>query len=340
MKPLPLPSAHALPSGRWFSWLTATLLTLGPLLIAPPLLAQDAVTLGFANTQRLANGDVALTLTNPPPTTVGVEISSDLTRWQPWIVARGSGTNRLTDTGAATVPSRFYRARSSDDATALTGDVFPTDDGSLVVHPINHASVVLAWNGRTIYVDPVGGASPYRGLAPADLILVTHGHGDHFDAPTLSAVRSVEGRILAPAAVYTTLSATLKANAIPLANGQSTNLLGFGIEAIPAYNGNHPKGVGNGYIVTLGGRRFYFSGDTGDIPEMKALTGIEAAFVCMNQPFTMTIAQAAGAVKAFQPKVVYPYHYRNSDGSLSDLTAFRRQLGADTTIEVRPRKWY
>lgn len=310
-------------------------------LLAATAFSQTPVPAGFVATQHQTNGDVVLTLTNPPQTSVRLEISPDLATWQPWQLLRGPGTNRLTDSGVASPGQRFYRAQTLADATAITGDYLATDDGEVALHPINHASVVLAWKNLAIYVDPVGGAAAYPGLPKADLLLVSHGHGDHFDAATLNAVRGANAVILAPAAVYASLSTTLKALTTPLANGQSTNLLGLTVEAIPAYNANHPKGTGNGYVVTLGGRRIYFSGDTGDIPEMKALTQIDVAFVCMNQPFTMTLAQAVGAVRAFQPKVVYPYHYRNSDGSLTDLAAFRRQLGvAGAVIEVRPRKWY
>ena len=109
---------------------------------------------------------------------------------------------------------------------------------------------------------------------------------------------------------------------------------------MPAYNANHPKGSGNGYLVTLGGKRLYVSGDTGDIAEMRALADIDVAFVCMNVPYTMTVAQAVSAVREFQPRIVYPYHYRNQGNALSDVDSFKRQVGTDLGIEVRLRKWY
>jgi L-ascorbate metabolism protein UlaG (beta-lactamase superfamily) len=117
-------------------------------------------------------------------------------------------------------------------------------------------------------------------------------------------------------------------------------VLGVRVEAVPAYNANHPRGTGNGYVVTLGGRRFYFSGDTGNTPEMRALTGIDAAFLCMNQPFTMTVSDATNAVWAFRPAVVYPYHYRDQSGSQANAAAFKQRLGLAPGVEVRLRRWY
>jgi len=140
--------------------------------------------------------------------------------------------------------------------------------------------------------------------------------------------------------VYSSLSAVLKARTLVLTNGVSTNLLGLGLTAVPAYNSNHPKGSGNGYVLGPADCRVYFSGDTGDIPETRALTGIRVAFVCANTPFTMTLAQAVAVIRTFQPAVVYPYHYRNSDGSYTDLPSLRRQVGTDLDIDVRLRKWY
>jgi len=139
------------------------------------------------------------------------------------------------------------------------------------------------------------------------------------------------------------MSTTLKSRTIILTNGTTTNVLGVGIEAVPAYNltsANHVKGVGNGYVLTIGGRRLYLSGDSEDIPEMRALPGIDVAFVCMNVPFTMPVDKAASAARAFRPRVLYPYHYRNQDSSYANLNALKQQVGTDLGIEVRLRKWY
>ena len=117
-----------------------------------------------------------------------------------------------------------------------------------------------------------------------------------------------------------------------LTNGASTNTLGLLVEAVPAYNltsAYHPKGVGNGYVLTIGGKRIYISGDSEDIPEMRALSQIQVAFVCVNQPFTMPVDKASSALRDFRPRVIYPYHYRNSDGTYSDLNDFKRRVGQD-----------
>jgi L-ascorbate metabolism protein UlaG (beta-lactamase superfamily) len=146
--------------------------------------------------------------------------------------------------------------------------------------------------------------------------------------------------IVVPQAVYNSLTTVQKTLAVILTNGASTNLLGLTVQAVPAYNANHALGSGNGYVVTIGGRRIYASGDTGNISEMRALQDIDVAFVCINQPFTMTVNEATNAVRAFRPKVVYPYHYRDQSGTVTNAAAFKQRLGNDLGIEVRLRKWY
>jgi L-ascorbate metabolism protein UlaG (beta-lactamase superfamily) len=169
---------------------------------------------------------------------------------------------------------------------------------------------------------------------------VSHTHGDHFNASTIGFVRANDGVIIAPQAVYNQMSATLRAATIVLPNNRSTNVLGMTIEAVPAYNQNHPVGSGNGYVVTIGGKRFYMAGDTGDTPEMRALQNIDVAFLCMNIPFTMNVTSAASAARAFRPRVLYPYHYRNQDGSFANLNQLKTLIGRDHPIEVRVRDWY
>jgi L-ascorbate metabolism protein UlaG (beta-lactamase superfamily) len=239
--------------------------------------------------------------------------------------------------------SSLAAAAPSENAPALSGDRLATDDGEVIIHPVNHATFLLGWKGKTIYVDPVGGAAPFQGLPRADLILVAHGHGDHFSASTIEAVRKTNAVIVAPPAVHNTMSEAQKSVTAVLPNGAKINVLGLGIEAVPAYNLSasfHRRGEGNGYVLTVGGRRIYVSGDTEDTPEMRQLQNIEVAFLCMNLPYTMTVEKAAGAVRAFQPKVVYPYHYRNRDGTLADLKAFEKLVATVPGIEVRIRKWY
>jgi L-ascorbate metabolism protein UlaG (beta-lactamase superfamily) len=232
-------------------------------------------------------------------------------------------------------------------AQRISPDTIALSKGTLIVQPINHASLVLTAAGKTIYVDPVGGAAKYQGLADPDIILVTDIHGDHFDPPTLQAIRKPGTVLVVPQAVADKLPDADKSGVVILANGDKKELSGIGVAAIPMYNlpadaanPMHPKGRGNGYVLMVGGKKIYLSGDTQGIPEMRALTGIDIAFVCMNLPYTMGINEAADAVLAFKPKIVYPYHYRGQ-GGLSDVAAFKAKVEAgNKNIEVRLRNWY
>jgi L-ascorbate metabolism protein UlaG (beta-lactamase superfamily) len=178
----------------------------------------------------------------------------------------------------------------------------------------------------------------FSGLPKADLILITDIHGDHMDPDSIKDASKSDTEIFAAPAVVQTVT-----TAKPIANGETKTWQGWTIEAIPAYNLKrgpapgklfHDKGRGNGYVLTYGGKRFYFSGDTEGVPEMRALKNIDVAFVCMNLPYTMPPEEAADAVKAFHPKIVIPYHYRGSD-----LSVFQKAL-AGTGIEVRLLEWY
>jgi len=173
------------------------------------------------------------------------------------------------------------------------------------------------------------------------LILLTDIHGDHLNAPTLTAIATEKTLLVAPSAVAAQLPEALRKQTTALTNGETRSVSGVSIEAVPMYNTTlaraqfHTKGRGNGYVITLGGKRVYISGDTEDIPEMRALKNIDVAFLCMNLPYTMTEEQAASAVRAFKPKIVYPYHSRGSD-----LEKFKQLVGADSGVEVRLRNWY
>jgi L-ascorbate metabolism protein UlaG (beta-lactamase superfamily) len=222
-----------------------------------------------------------------------------------------------------------------------TPDTIATEDGALKVFPINHATLALQWKDRTIYVDPVGGAKAFQGLPKPDLIFITDIHGDHFSKETLTELAGPDTKLVCPVAVADQMTPDLRKSATILANGQTGELLGVKIEAIPMYNLTperlkfHNKGRGNGYVATLGGKRIYLSGDTEDIPEMRSLKNIDVAFVCMNLPYTMTVEQAAEAVRAFKPRIVYPYHYRGSD-----IIKFKELVGTDAGVDVRLREWY
>jgi L-ascorbate metabolism protein UlaG (beta-lactamase superfamily) len=245
----------------------------------------------------------------------------------------------------AAVALVFISARGTTSAQStnapLQGDALPTAQGNAILHPVNHSTVVLGWNALTIYTDPVGDATRFEGLPLPQLILITDIHGDHFNVETLKRLVRADTRLVAPQAVADQLPAEWRDRLTILTNAQTASVCGVGIEAIPMYNTTperqqyHPKGRGNGYVLTLADKRVYLSGDTEDIPEMRTLKGIDAAFVCMNLPYTMTVDQAASAVKAFKPKTVYPYHYRGSD-----LERFRRLLADEPGITVRIVDWY
>jgi L-ascorbate metabolism protein UlaG (beta-lactamase superfamily) len=189
-----------------------------------------------------------------------------------------------------------------------------------------------------IYCDPVGDPAAYSAHPAPDLILVTHEHGDHYNADTLVALAGEATQLVTNPAVHGMLPEALKARATALINGASATVGNIGVSAIPAYNTTedrkkyHPQGRDNGYVLNLEGARVYIAGDTEDIPEMRALEGIDIAFVPMNLPYTMSIEQAASAVNAFRPKYVYPYHYKGSDP-----VAFAALV---TGPEVKQGPWY
>lgn len=235
---------------------------------------------------------------------------------------------------AAWLPSQETEGRKSD--------TLATSSGALEIAPIRHASLMLKWNGRIIDVDPWG-AESYAGLPKADLVLITDTHGDHLDPKAMAAVTKESTIIVASGEAARTIGA-----ARSLANGAKLDLdlsgAAVGVEAVAAYNLTrgpapgqlyHPKGRGNGYVLTLGGKRIYISGDTECIPEIAELRKIDVAFLCMNLPYTQTPQEAAECVKKFRPAIVYPYHYRGQD-----LKLFEDALRGETGIEVRLRTWY
>lgn len=227
-----------------------------------------------------------------------------------------------------------------------TADRIETSKGPLTIQPLNHATMALTWQGKTIYTDPNGGAQTFEGVKAPDIIVITDIHGDHFNPETLQAIDASKATLVVPQAVADKLPDALKGKAVVLANGQTKTIIGISIMAIPMYNlpespdSRHPKGRGNGYVLTFGDKRVYISGDTSGIPEMKALKNIDVAFVSMNLPYTMDINEAAEAVLAFKPKIMYPYHYRGQNG-LSDTDAFMKMVNdKGKNIDVRLRNWY
>ncbi len=215
---------------------------------------------------------------------------------------------------------------------------FQTKLGVVKITPIRHASMLIEAGEKAIYVDPWSQGS-FEGLPPkADLVLVTDIHPDHMDPVEVAKMLKPGTAVIAPAATAKALT-----TARILSNGEKTTWDKWTIEAVPMYNLKrgptegtlyHDRGRGNGYVLTYGGMRFYIAGDTEGTPEMRDLKNIDVAFVPMNLPYTMTPAEAAAAVRAFHPKIVYPYHYKGSD-----TKQFKAALDG-SGIDVRLRDWY
>ncbi|MBC6994749.1 MBL fold metallo-hydrolase [Neolewinella lacunae] len=220
-------------------------------------------------------------------------------------------------------------------------------DGPVRMTPIFHAAVVLQEGSKTIFIDPYDDAARYDSFPSPDMVVITHTHGDHFNKEVLAGLDLSRAELFAPAAVTAEADSLGFAKITTLANGDDAPRGNVTITAVAAYNlppsedSFHPPGQFNGYVIEIGGERYYFSGDTEDVAEMRNLKDIDYAFVCMNQPYTMEMAAAADAVLEFKPRVVYPYHYRNGDGTFMDTKAFAALVNeGDKSIEVRLEDWY
>lgn len=216
-------------------------------------------------------------------------------------------------------------------------DVIPTSRGDLGITFLGHGTLMMTFEGKTIHVDPYGEVADYGTLPKADLVLVTHDHYDHMDLEALKSILRPDTDVVGSRACAGKLR-----NAVIMNNGDTRTVMGLKIEAVPAYNlvhkrpdggPYHPKGDGNGYIVTFGDKRVYIAGDTENNSEMKALKDIDVAFLPMNLPYTMTPQMVADSAKAFRPKILYPYHYGDTDTS-----ALLNLLQEEKDIEVRIRK--
>ncbi len=216
-------------------------------------------------------------------------------------------------------------------------DSFPTAAGDLEITFIGHGTLLLAFQDKVIHVDPWTNLADYRQLPKADIILLTHEHTDHLDIRAIDLIKK-EGTSF----VVTESCAEKMGEGLVMKNGDTLNVQGIQIEAVPAYNIQHkrdngqpfhPRGTGNGYILNFGEIRVYVAGDTENIPEMNNLKEIDIAFLPMNLPYTMTPEMVAEAVKNFRPKILYPYHFGDSDTSrLIEL------LKDEQDIEIRIRK--
>jgi L-ascorbate metabolism protein UlaG (beta-lactamase superfamily) len=222
-------------------------------------------------------------------------------------------------------------------ATSSERDTIVTTAGKVVLTFIGHGTLMIQAGGKTIHVDPVSQFTDYANLPKADIILITHHHGDHCDAKAVEALRKPGTMV-----ILTALCGEALMGGQVMTNGATVEVDEFKIEAVPAYNllhhaegGSpyHPKGEGNGYVLTVGKTRIYVAGDTENTPEMKGLKNIDIAFLPMNLPYTMTPAMVADAAKAFRPKILYPYHYGKTN-----VKELLNLMKGEKGIEVRVRK--
>lgn len=227
--------------------------------------------------------------------------------------------------------------RATEEEKKLEEDIIKTEQGDLKITFIGHGTLMFTWQDKVIHVDPVTREADYTKLPKADLVLITHEHGDHLDPKALELIRKAETKI-----VLTKTCAERVTGGLVMKNGDVQTVEGLKIEAVPAYNivhkrGNgqpfHPKGIGNGYVVTFGKTRVYIAGDTENTPEMKAIEKIDIAFLPMNLPYTMTPEMVADAARVFKPKILYPYHYGQTD--TKELVELLKDA---ENIEVRIRK--
>lgn len=258
--------------------------------------------------------------------------------------ASAGATSSAASTAASVAHAHETPAPSGNGSSALeVTDAFTTSKGPLTVTPIHHAFVMFEWQGKRIMVDPWSTAY----LPTADVVFLTDIHPDHLDPATLAKVKGDKTIVVGPPAVAdkTKVDTVMK-------NGDKQEVDGIGVEAVPMYNLErgpepgkkfHDKGRGNGYVFTFGDKRVYVSGDTECTPEMKALESIDVAFLCMNLPYTETVQEAATCTLAFKPKVVFPYHFSQTDPSLPPQKPedFKTLVEAkDKAIDVRIRTWY
>ena len=227
-------------------------------------------------------------------------------------------------------------AKSEEEKAMFEEDIIKTSAGDLKITFVGHGTLMLTFGGKIIHIDPVSGEADYSEMPKADLILITHEHGDHLDTKAIKAIRKDETEI-----VLTEICAEEVKGGIVMKNGDEKTVGGLKIEAVPAYNivhergpgaPFHPKGNGNGYVVTFGDKRVYVAGDTENTPEMKKLKDIDVAFLPMNLPYTMTPDMVADAARAFRPKIIYPYHFGSTDTS-----QLVKLLEGEAGIEVRIR---
>lgn len=215
----------------------------------------------------------------------------------------------------------------------FTKDHIPSEKGDILITFIGHGTLMLKYNKTIIHIDPWSRLADYSTLPKADIVLVTHGHRDHLDTTAIAAVYKPGTQLIVTQDIYSILG-----KGIVMGNGDRKEVFGIVIDAVPAYNiipgreNFHPRGRDNGYIIWLGGKRIYIAGDTENIPEMAAIRGVDVAFLPMNQPFTMTPEQVVATVKVLRPKILYPYHYGETD-----LSQLKNLMNNVNGVELRIR---
>ncbi|HPD55845.1 MAG TPA: MBL fold metallo-hydrolase [Smithellaceae bacterium] len=215
-------------------------------------------------------------------------------------------------------------------------DKIKTAQGDLAINILGHASLMMSHGGKLIYIDPFSQVADYAKMPKADLILITHDHMDHLDLKAVDNIKTPRTTIVGTQEVAKKLSGV-----IVMKNGDTRDVAGLKIEAVPAYNlvhmrapgvPFHPNGVGNGYVINFADKRVYIAGDTENTPEMKKLPDIDVAFLPMNLPYTMTPEMVADAARAFRPKILYPYHYRFGQ---TDMPKLKQLLQGEKGIDLR-----
>jgi L-ascorbate metabolism protein UlaG (beta-lactamase superfamily) len=212
-------------------------------------------------------------------------------------------------------------------------DVIKTPSGPVTIHFIGHGTLQIDYNRLVIHIDPWSKLADYSKLPKADIILITHGHPDHLDTAAIAELTKSGTRIIVTSAVESEIK-----KGTPMANGGILEVKGIVVQAVPAYNTTegkekfHPKGRDNGYVITLGDKRIYIAGDTENTPEMEDLKNIDIAFLPMNQPYTMLPEQVADAAGKFKPKILYPYHYGDTD-----VSKLKKLMASVKGVELRIR---
>ena len=223
------------------------------------------------------------------------------------------------------------------NASNFEKDFFTTSEGELEITFIGHGTLLMTFNGKVIHIDPVSRYADYTKLPKADLILITHEHGDHLDPKAIETIEKQNTQIV----LTDICNQKIEGTAI-LKNGESGSFAGIEVAAVPAYNIKnerapgmpfHPKGSGNGYVLTIANKKVYVAGDTENIPEMENLKNIDIAFLPMNLPYTMTPEMVVDACKMLQPKILYPYHF--GDSNTNELKVLLEKNNLDTELRIR-----